>query len=74
MNSDCPALADASRFWVKIRTYPNYGTDMLRMEVSDEMRYLSTGTCSVNLAPRVDRWPDYTLQAAYHREILKEEI
>lgn len=69
---DCPALGNAERFWVKIRMFPNYDAEIMRMEVSDELRYLSTGTCNVNLVPHINKWPDYTLKAAYDREFDRE--
>lgn len=74
LNKSCPELSNTSRFWVKLGHFPNIETGLLRIELSDDLRYLSTGTCRVNLVCNIARWPDHALSTAYRREILKEDV
>lgn len=43
-------------------------------ELTDDMRYLSTCTCRVNLVGNIALWHDHALSTAYRREILKEDV
>ncbi|QZE55897.1 hypothetical protein pEaSNUABM52_00039 [Erwinia phage pEp_SNUABM_52] len=69
---DCPALADKSRFWVKVELRKTLARSSFHMGLSTELCSLYAGNCSVDLTSHINKWPDHKIRAVYHQAISKE--